>query len=64
MNLRKLKKAVGAGVELSRDRKSRTVAASAGGLSYRLGEAAFSDEREMAEHLRSKLPVMAVMPGR
>jgi hypothetical protein len=62
MNLRRLKKEFGRGVEVevSRDRKSRTVTAVAAGLSYRAEERAFGSEREMAEHLKSKLPAIRI----
>jgi hypothetical protein len=63
MNLRKLKREFGPGIEVSRNRKARVVTASAAGLTYRADERAFGSEQEMAEHLRTKLPVMRIVGG-
>jgi len=57
MNLRKLRREFGSEVTVSRDRKTGTVRAQACGLGYRATESAFKDERELAEFVRSKMPV-------
>lgn len=64
MNVRKLKQHLGNGVNVSRDRKTRTVNLSAHGLSYRADEAAFKNEAELAEYARSKMPVINLVPAR
>jgi hypothetical protein len=63
MNLKKLKKEFGDQVAVSRDRKRGIVTASARGLSYRAEESRFGTEHALAEHLKSKLPVLSVAPG-
>lgn len=63
MNLRKLKKEFGKGFEVSRDRKLREVRVAAGGLGYTVEEKAFGTERELADYLRSKTPIMTVGKG-
>jgi hypothetical protein len=60
MNLRKLRREMGKGVAVSRDRKSGEARVEACGLGYRVTEAAFGSERELAAFLKSKLPVMRI----
>jgi hypothetical protein len=63
MNVRKLKKELGQGFQIGRDRAARRISVEAAGLRYGVEEQAFRDEAELAEHLRSKMPAMRVMPG-
>lgn len=60
MKIKELKKEFGSGIQVSRDRRARTVTASACGLKYHADERRFKNEREMAEHLKSKLPAVVV----
>ena len=62
MNLRKLKKAFGREVRVTRDRKQKITTAEAGGLSYRAHEGSFKNEGELAEYVRSKVPVALIPP--
>ena len=63
MNVRKIKREMGGGVVVTRNAKARTVRVEACGLGYRYsaGEAAFRDERELADYVRSKLPAGRAM---
>ena len=62
MNLRTLRKEFGKRAAVSRDRRKREVTVSAAGLGYRADESRFGSERELAEHLKSKLPALSVRP--
>lgn len=64
MNVRTLKKQFGPGVDVSRDRKTRTVNIQSGALNYRADETQFSNEKELAEFAKSKLPANTLMPAR
>ena len=61
MNLRKIRREMGDQVVVTRDRKTKAVQVAANGLSYRMDERAFGNEREMAEFASSKLPALRVI---
>lgn len=62
MRIRKLKKEFGRGFEVSRDRRAKVAVVAAGGLSYSVQEAAFRSEAELAQHIKSKVPVATLRP--
>jgi hypothetical protein len=62
MNLKKLRAAMGVGIEVSRDRRKRVVTVQSSGLEYRADERRFGSEAELAEHLSSKLPALSIKP--
>jgi len=63
VNLRNLRKQFGRVANVTRDRRSRTVQVTAGGLSYRADETRFANEAELVEHAKSKMPIVTVRPA-
>ncbi len=62
MNLRKLKKEFGGQFAVTRNSRRRTTTVKAAGLTYHVDEHRFSGEREVADHMRSKMPVANILP--
>ena len=59
MNLRRLKKEFGEGVQVQRGRRG-VVIATAAGLEYRAQEHRFGTERALADYVKSKMPVATI----